>query len=111
MARSGPSRLSNSIQRRSSRKARQEVVACLALAAAQAELPSNTGKVEQTRHKTRSAFERYNVKSPSDLKNDAAMLNDFHNVMGTNPGTVGENGKSVSAQVIDSKVRARSSAG
>lgn len=64
-----------------------------------------------TGHKTRSVFERYNVTSPSDLLNAAAMLNTFHNVMGTNPGTTAGNAKTAPLQVTDSSIRARSSAG
>lgn len=70
-----------------------------------------SGAMKLTGHKTRSVFERYNVTSPSDLMNAASMLNQFHNAMGTNTGTTGEYDKLTSTQVIDSKVRARSSAG
>ncbi len=73
-------------------------------------VPESVG-MKLTGHKTRSVFERYNVTSPSDLKNAAAMLNTFHNVTGTNPGTTAGNARTASPQVVDSKLRARSSVG
>jgi integrase len=53
-------------------------------------------------HATRSVFDRYNVSSASDLKDAAEMLNQFHNVTGTKPGTVGLNREVRPPQVVDS---------
>lgn len=56
---------------------------------------------------TRSVFDRYNVSSASDLKDAAEMLNQFHNVTGTNTGTVGLNREVQPPQVVDSIIVGR----
>ncbi|MDA0206327.1 MAG: hypothetical protein O3A53_04530 [Acidobacteria bacterium] len=48
--------------------------------------PPGSVAMNLTGHETRSVFERYNVTSPADFKNAAAMFNTFHNVMGANRG-------------------------